>query len=697
MVVRSMDDLMPKRVAHAQEPAIGFPAAASTSDLVDPHLWGGAAAPVIVPDHELLRMIGQGAYGEVWLARSIMGTYRAIKVISRRQFEDERPYEREFTGIQKFEPVSRSHEGLVDILQIGHNDEAGYFYYVMELADPVELSENEDEGSSARMNEFESRSHPSTPVLNPESYMPKTLRAELRRRGRLSLEECITLGLTLTSALGHLHKNGLVHRDIKPSNIIFVEGTPKLADIGLVADIGEAKSFVGTIGYIPPEGPGTVQADLFSLGKVLYEMSTGRDRQDFPQLPPDLREIPNRAALIELNEILLKACDSEPGRRYQSAEEMREDFELLRRGHSIKCRRAWSKRLAACRKAGLWGSLVALAAAAVLLVAHGLPEREMRSSVPEVNDLVAQGNFCLKSLSEERTVRAEALFQRAIELDPTFVPAHFGLYSTYVHRDAIEGDADLHVPLQLVASNLARIAPNLSESRQAASAVQWSNWRFREAVADGRIAAQMPAASKEGRAYGHCYYGWLLIETGKPEAALAEYRLAEEADPASPLIQFHLGHPYYSQGKFDLALEHYQKSIDLEPRHYVGHTFKGMVYEDMGRFPEAIEEFETRDRMVNGDNTEAKHYYDQLREAVRQGGGKRYWERRLELALSRPQLEYYHIATYYARLGDKRNAYLWLNKACEKKTFHMGVMHDLCWDRNDPEFQKIARGMGLLE
>jgi serine/threonine protein kinase len=697
MLVRSMDDLMQKRVDNAPEPQIGFPGAASTSVLLNPHPSGGAATSVMVPDHELLRMIGQGAYGEVWLARNVMGTYRAIKVISRRQFEDERPYEREFTGIQKFEPVSRSHEGLVDLLQIGRNDEEGYFYYVMELADPGELRENEDEGSGARMNESESRSHPPAPVLYPESYVPKTLRAELRRRGRLPLEECITLGLTLTSALEHLHKNGLVHRDIKPSNIIFVEGTPKLADIGLVADIGEAKSFVGTMGYIPPEGPGTVQADLFSLGKVLYEMSTGRDRQDFPQLPPDLREIPNHAALIELNEVLLRACDSESDRRYQSAEEMREDLELLQRGHSIKSRRTWSKRLAACRKTALWGGLVALATTAALFFARGLPEREMRSAIAEVNDLVAQGDFCLKSSSEERLVQAKALFQRAIELDPTFVPAHFGLFSTYVRRGAVEGNSDLQVPLQSIASNLIRIAPNLSESRQAAAMVHWSNWRFREAVADARLASQMPAASKEGRACAHGTYGWMLLETGKPEAALVEYRLAVKADPADPLQQHHLANPYFALRKFDLALEHYQRSIELEPRQYFAHWLKGKVYEDMGRFMEAIDKFETGDRMVDGENTEAKHYYDQLREAVRQGGGKRYWERRLELALAKSPPTYYNIATYYARLGDKPDAYRWLNIACEKKSFYFGLMHDLCWDHNDPEFQAIARRIGLLQ
>src|SRR5580765_430844 len=91
-------------------------------------------APV-VPDHELIRCIGRGSYGEVWLARNAVGTWRAVKVVHRARFRDACPYEREFAGIQKYEPVSRTNDGLVDVLQIGRNDPEGYFYYVMELAD----------------------------------------------------------------------------------------------------------------------------------------------------------------------------------------------------------------------------------------------------------------------------------------------------------------------------------------------------------------------------------------------------------------------------------------------------------------------------------------------------------------------------------------------------------------------------------
>ena len=170
-------------------------------------------------------------------------------------------YEREFKGLQKFEPVSRTHESQVAVLHIGRNDQEGYFYHVMELADDQRTG----------------------PQIDPESYMPRTLSSELKAQARLPADQCLQIGLALTTALDHVHKYGLIHRDIKPSNIIFVNGRPKLADIGLVAAVDATCSFVGTEGYLPPEGPGTPQGDLYSLGKVLYEASTGKDRRDFPE------------------------------------------------------------------------------------------------------------------------------------------------------------------------------------------------------------------------------------------------------------------------------------------------------------------------------------------------------------------------------------------------------------------------------
>jgi hypothetical protein len=254
-----------------------------------------------IPDHELIRTIGKGAYGEVWLARNVvLGAYRGVKIVRRDAFEEERPFHREFEGIQHFEPISRSHPGFVSILQVGRNEAASCFYYVMEVADDA-------------VNQR---------VIQPESYVARTLSREIKTRGALPVSECIQLGITLSGALAHLHGQGLVHRDIKPSNIIYINGTPRLADVGLVASVRENPSGVGTFGFFPNEGAGTVRADIFGLGKVLYRAATGESVDRFPALPTCAVEGSDWPRFARLNRIILKACADDLTERYQTAEEL---------------------------------------------------------------------------------------------------------------------------------------------------------------------------------------------------------------------------------------------------------------------------------------------------------------------------------------------------------------------------------------
>ncbi|MBI3416847.1 MAG: protein kinase [Verrucomicrobia bacterium] len=320
---------------HSPNPATPLHAAASTALS---SLSTKDAQPPAIPDHELMRVIGEGAYGEVWLAHNAVGTLRAVKIVRCNRHDSAESFDREFKGLQKFEPISRAHEGLVDILTLGLLPDGAGFYYVMELADAANVGQasslsaakgNSNSGEAGKM-----------PAL---LYAPRTLRADLKSHGALPADEVITLGLKLTAALAHLHAQGLVHRDVKPTNIIFVSDEPKLADAGLVAAVDDARSLVGTAGYIAPEGPGTPQADLYALGKVLYEAVFGKDRQEFPALPADVASRPDHARLLELNAILLKACATDRCERYQSADEMRADLELLHAGRSVKRRRTRQK------------------------------------------------------------------------------------------------------------------------------------------------------------------------------------------------------------------------------------------------------------------------------------------------------------------------------------------------------------------
>jgi eukaryotic-like serine/threonine-protein kinase len=264
-------------------------------------------AALVIPGHELLRSIGHGAYGEVWLARDEIGAYHAVKVIYKRTFADRNPFEREYRGILQYTPISRTHHGLVPILHVGRENEAGLFYYVMEVADCAHSGRN----------------------IDPATYCPRTLAYELDTRGRLPARECLQLGLELGEALRYLHSRQLIHRDIKPANIIFVNGMAKLADVGLVTHVAEARrdpKHLGTEGFTPPEGPGTLWADVYSLGKVLCETSMGHASVQNSLPPPDEKE---QDELLPLNEIFFKACHDDLACRYQSVEELQHDLMRL--------------------------------------------------------------------------------------------------------------------------------------------------------------------------------------------------------------------------------------------------------------------------------------------------------------------------------------------------------------------------------
>jgi WD40 repeat protein len=350
--------------------------------------------PGVIADHTLLRCIGEGSYGKVYLAQNqLTGVFRAIKIVFRNAFRDARPYLREFEAICAFEPVSRSHEGFVQILHVGKLENA--FYYIMELADDAA-------GGSA---------------VNPDSYVPRTLGAQ--RGQTLPIEQCVEIGARLADCLAVLHEQKLIHRDIKPSNIIFVNGKPKLADIGLVTQIDEAKSFVGTAGFMPPEGPTAPASDIYSLGKVLYEIATGKDRCEFPQLPSDLTA--DNALHLELNQIVLRACHPDAGQRYSSAHDLRRELDLLQAGKSIKRLRHLERRLRFVKIAFAASVAIGLTAFLIYYQIKSRREEAERERQRLAGYLLAEGT---SEMRKGYLGHALPYFIRAAEYDPSDTRSH---------------------------------------------------------------------------------------------------------------------------------------------------------------------------------------------------------------------------------------------------------------------------------
>jgi serine/threonine protein kinase len=409
----------------------------------------GTAAPVrhkrpLIPDFELIRPIGQGSYGDVWLARGLTGVYRAIKVVWRDRFPDAEPFEREFKGLKKFTSMSLPESSQLALLHVGQNEAGGYFYYVMELADDAATGRDVD----------------------PARYIALTLREVRARRNRLPAEECVSIGVELARALAGLHSRGLVHRDIKPSNVIMVGGVPKLADIGLVASTDDARTFVGTEGYVPPEGPGKPSADVFALGKLLYELATGLDREDYPRLPDDLLKPPDHGVLLELNEVILQSCDPDGARRYRDGDAMLGDLLELQAGHSIRSRRSHA------RTAWLAGVLMIILAAAA--TANWWRTHSAQAAVAPASEgrqLVARAwkQMNKNEVGPEDLDVAEGLCRRATELEPTDADAWAAwsqVNSWYVGLK-IDQSAGRREAARSQAARALKLAPDSYEARLA--------------------------------------------------------------------------------------------------------------------------------------------------------------------------------------------------------------------------------------
>ncbi|HUT95685.1 MAG TPA: serine/threonine-protein kinase [Thermoguttaceae bacterium] len=252
-----------------------------------------------VPDFDLLRPIGRGGFGEVWLATNrTTGRLRAVKVIPLKPAGATDPAGREISSIARLEAsVQAERPHLLTIHHVGKT--ADFLFYVMDPADDVAGG----------------------PASADPGYRPATLRSRLQN-GPLSPDECFSCARQLLAGLVSLHEAGMVHRDVKPENCLFVDGELKLADFGLVTGADMQSSRVGTQKYMPPDGRMDTRADVYAAGLVIYEMVAGLPADRFPRLGDRAHDVVDDPVLSRLNRVALQACQPDPRERYRDAGRM---------------------------------------------------------------------------------------------------------------------------------------------------------------------------------------------------------------------------------------------------------------------------------------------------------------------------------------------------------------------------------------
>ena len=203
-------------------------------------------------DYTIVRLLGNGGMGAVYLVHDEKGLPFAAKVVKLPDDDARREWRRRFVKEAGF-AMTVHHKNLVAVHDTGEVEATGLCYIIMD-------------------------------------YMPGgTLSDLLKRKGRLGVREAVDIAIAIASVLEVAHGVGAVHRDIKPDNILFdADGTPKLTDMGIAKFGGDNGAttvtatgvIVGTPAYMSPEQMMNshsvdARADIYSLGLVLYEMLTG--------------------------------------------------------------------------------------------------------------------------------------------------------------------------------------------------------------------------------------------------------------------------------------------------------------------------------------------------------------------------------------------------------------------------------------
>ena len=656
--------------------------------------------PPSIPDYELLRRIGAGSYGDVWLARSTTGALRAVKIVWRHIFEDDRPFQREFEGLQNFEHLSREHPSQLAIFHVGRGE--GYFFYVMELADTAAGKER----GAVQVEQVPPASFPlpipdvteSHQSLDCQTYVPGTLRHDLQTGGRLPAARVLQLGLGLAEALTHLHRHGLVHRDIKPSNIIFVKGRAKLADVGLVTNAGDGRSIVGTEGYLAPEGSGTPQADLFALGKVLYEAATGFDRRQFPKLPPDLRGWEDAALVFELNEIFLRAGATNPRERYQSIEAMHAELALLQTGRSVQRRHAWQRNVNHAKNCAL--ALVALMVVSAmvypLVVWRSRPSRVGWSKNKEANEEYQKGSRAFHQDAVDSFDEAARHFERAIALDRDFARAYARLAITYTWMDP--SDPKILLKARPLAERALLLDPRLDEAHNAVASVNSLLLRDWGGAENEALEAIRLNPASDDNFYA---YAGLLSIVGRTNEAVQQVEQALLLDPRSFVSQQFAAFVFLSARQYDRAIGIINHIIDRQPtsRARLTKGFLVPAYQEKGDYPRAID-LERQAELLGGnpaDQVNAR--YGALMNAYVQGQAKGYWQQVLDWRknIERDPVQ---LAILYARVGDQDMAFQYLDQALAETPptrLSFVINREPGFDnlRSHPHFTGILRKLGF--
>jgi len=312
----------------------------------------------------------------------------------------------------------------------------------------------------------------------------------------------------------------------------------------------------------------------------------------------------------------------------------------------------------------------------------------------EAFNFYLQGRYFWEKRGKEDVLRAIGFFNKATEKDPTYALAYSGIADSY---DVLGNNGMLPAneafPKAITAARKAlEIDTGLAEAHVSLAHALWNfKHDFTQAEREYKIAIEL----NPGYATAHHWFALVLATLGRHDEAIKEIMQARDLDPLSPRINANVGYILYLGRKCDQAIEELKKSVELFPEHAINYAHIGQAYALAGRYKEAISAFNHCLEL------EGAMYICWPAYCYALSGHRDEAQKRLKTIIENSKkglVSFTTIARVYVGLGDKEQAFIWLDKAfLENDATLINLKVDPTFDplRSDPRFTALLRKIGF--
>lgn len=320
-------------------------------------------------------------------------------------------------------------------------------------------------------------------------------------------------------------------------------------------------------------------------------------------------------------------------------------------------------------------------------------ERALLASDDRVNpaayEAYLKGRFYLSKDNEEGGKKAIEEFNLSTTIDPTYAAAYSALAHAYIWA-GVPASGPSADSARTAAKRALELDDNLAEAHVALAEVMLHlDWAWTAAEGELKRAIELDASSVEA----HRHYSHLLMDSGRFDESLREATLAADLDPLNLPVTNHLAYHYFLARQYDKMLDVAQHTLDLDPSFKWGWMARGMAYAFNGMYDEAVRDTE-KAAALEGRTGEV---LSQL--GVVYGMAGRHAEALAILKDLKLIGSDYGIATVYAALGEREQAFSWIEKAfADRETALVQIKVDPLLDplRTDPRFPGLVKRVNLL-